>query len=113
MNKWRAMQRKVMHGLREIYGVVVTNSGPGATDLITSIGGCIIDSGPILAFSGQVPTNLIGNDAFQEADMIGATMAVAKQNYQLKNVDDVGRIFKEAIYIATTGKTWPSFYQCT
>ncbi len=90
-------------------GVVVTTSGPGATNLITALADAHYDSSPILAFSGQVPTNLIGNDAFQEADMIGATMAVTKQNYQLKNVDDVGRIFKEAIYIATTGRPGPVF----
>ncbi|MCP4762713.1 MAG: biosynthetic-type acetolactate synthase large subunit, partial [archaeon] len=67
------------------------------------------DSTPILVFSGQVPTKLIGNDAFQEADLVGATMAITKQNYQVKDVNKLGRIFKEAIYIATSGRPGPVF----
>jgi acetolactate synthase-1/2/3 large subunit len=90
-------------------GVAVTTSGPGATNIITGLANAYYDSSPILVFSGQVTTSLIGNDAFQEADVVGATMAVTKQNYQIKNVDDTGRIFKEAIYIATTGRPGPVF----
>ncbi|MFX0098505.1 MAG: biosynthetic-type acetolactate synthase large subunit [Candidatus Hodarchaeota archaeon] len=90
-------------------GVCVSTSGPGATNLITGLANAYYDSSPILAFSGQVPTRLIGNDAFQEADLIGSTMAVTKQNYQVKDVNDLGRIFKEAIFIATTGRPGPVF----
>ncbi|MBD3188089.1 biosynthetic-type acetolactate synthase large subunit [Candidatus Bathyarchaeota archaeon] len=90
-------------------GVCVTTSGPGATNLITALANAYYDSSPVLAFSGQVPTKLIGNDAFQEADMVGSTVALTKQNYQVKHVDDLGRVFKEAIYIATTGRPGPVF----
>ncbi len=90
-------------------GVVMTTSGPGATNVITALANAFYDSSPLLAFSGQVPTKLIGNDAFQEADLIGSTMAITKHNYLAKNVDDVGRIFKEAIHIATTGRPGPVF----
>ncbi len=90
-------------------GVCVTTSGPGATNLITALANAHYDSSPILAFSGQVPTILIGNDAFQEADLIGATMAVTKHNYLLKDVRDLGRVFKEAMHIATTGRPGPVF----
>jgi len=90
-------------------GVCMTTSGPGATNLITALANAYYDSSPILAFSGQVATHLIGNDAFQEADLIGATMAVTKHNYLIKDVKDVGRVFKEAIHIATTGRPGPVF----
>ncbi len=90
-------------------GVVMTTSGPGATNIITALANAFYDSTPLLAFSGQVPTKLIGNDAFQEADLIGSTMAITKHNYLAKNVNDVGRIFKEAIHIATTGRPGPVF----
>jgi len=90
-------------------GVCMSTSGPGATNLITALANAYYDSAPILAFSGQVHADLIGNDAFQEADLIGATMAVTKHNYLIKNVDDVGRVFKEAMHIATTGRPGPVF----
>ena len=90
-------------------GVIVTTSGPGATNMITALANAYYDSSPLLAFSGQVSTKLIGNDAFQEADLIGSTMAITKHNYLVKNVDDLGRIFKEAIHIATTGRPGPVF----
>jgi len=90
-------------------GVCVTTSGPGATNLVTALANAYYDSSPVLAFSGQVSTWLIGNDAFQEADVVGCTMAVTKQNYQIKDIDKVGKIFKEAIYIATTGRPGPVF----
>lgn len=90
-------------------GVCLSTSGPGATNLITGLANAYYDSSPILAFAGQVPTRLIGNDAFQEADLIGSTMAVTKQNYQVKDVNDLGRVFKEAIFIATTGRPGPVF----
>jgi acetolactate synthase-1/2/3 large subunit len=90
-------------------GVALTTSGPGATNIITGLANAYYDSSPLLVFSGQVATKLIGNDAFQEADVVGATMAVTKQNYQIKHVNNVGRVFKEAIYIATTGRPGPVF----
>ncbi len=90
-------------------GLCVTTSGPGATNLITALANAYYDSSPVVAFSGQVPTKLIGNDAFQEADLIGATMAITKQNYQIKDVDNIGRVFKEAFYIATSGRPGPVF----
>ncbi|MHA1683936.1 MAG: biosynthetic-type acetolactate synthase large subunit [Promethearchaeota archaeon] len=90
-------------------GVCVTTSGPGATNLITALANAYYDSSPILAFSGQVPTKLIGNDAFQEADLVGGTISMTKQNYQVKDVNDLGRVFKEAIYIATSGRPGPVF----
>nr|MDO8110191.1 biosynthetic-type acetolactate synthase large subunit [Candidatus Sigynarchaeota archaeon] len=90
-------------------GVCVTTSGPGATNLVTALANAYYDSSPVLAFSGQVSTWLIGNDAFQEADVVGSTMAVTKQNYQVKDVDKLGRVFKEAMYIATTGRPGPVF----
>lgn len=90
-------------------GVCVTTSGPGATNTVTALANAFYDSSPIMVFSGQVSTKLIGNDAFQEADVVGATMAVTKQNYQIKNVNDIGRTFKEAMYIATTGRPGPVF----
>ncbi|MHA1699538.1 MAG: biosynthetic-type acetolactate synthase large subunit [Promethearchaeota archaeon] len=92
-----------------LLGVCVTTSGPGATNLITALANAYYDSSPVLAFSGQVPTHLIGNDAFQEADLIGITASITKQNFQVKDVNDLGRIFKEAIYIATTGRPGPVF----
>jgi acetolactate synthase-1/2/3 large subunit len=90
-------------------GVCVTTSGPGATNTVTALANAFYDSSPLLVFSGQVATKLIGNDAFQEADVVGATMAITKQNYQIKSVDDIGRVFKEAIHIATTGREGPVF----
>jgi acetolactate synthase-1/2/3 large subunit len=90
-------------------GMCVTTSGPGATNLVTALANAYYDSSPVLAFSGQVSTWLIGNDAFQEADVVGCTMAVTKQNYQIKDVNNIGRVFKEAMYIATTGRPGPVF----
>ncbi|MHA1792545.1 MAG: biosynthetic-type acetolactate synthase large subunit [Promethearchaeota archaeon] len=90
-------------------GICVTTSGPGATNLITALANAYYDSSPVLAFSGQVSTKLIGNDAFQEADVVGSTVAITKQNYQVKNVCDLGKIFMEAIYIASTGRPGPVF----
>ncbi|MBT4091600.1 MAG: biosynthetic-type acetolactate synthase large subunit [Deltaproteobacteria bacterium] len=90
-------------------GVCVSTSGPGATNLITALANAFYDSAPVLAFSGQVATHLIGNDAFQEADLIGATMAVTKHNYLVKDTRDLGRVFKEAMHIATTGRPGPVF----
>ena len=88
-------------------GVVVVTSGPGATNAVTGIADAYMDSTPMVVISGQVPTTLIGNDAFQEADFVGITRPCTKHNYLVKDVRDVARIIKEAFYIANTGRPGP------
>ena len=88
-------------------GVVIATSGPGATNLVTGIADAMMDSLPLVVFTGQVGSNLLGTDAFQESDIIGITMPITKHNYQIKRVEDLGRIIKEAFYIATTGRPGP------
>ena len=82
-------------------------SGPGATNLITALATCYADSIPIVAISGQVSSELLGRDVFQEADMTGATRSFVKHSYLVKDPDDIPRIFKEAFYIASTGRKGP------
>lgn len=88
-------------------GVSLVTSGPGATNTVTGIATAYMDSIPIVVFSGQVPSPLIGNDAFQEADIVGITRPCTKHNYLVKDVSDLARIIKEAFYIATTGRPGP------
>jgi acetolactate synthase-1/2/3 large subunit len=88
-------------------GVCLVTSGPGATNTVTGIATAYMDSVPIVVFSGQVNTNLIGNDAFQEADIVGITRPCTKHNYLVKDVKDLARIIKEAFYIARTGRPGP------
>ena len=88
-------------------GVCVATSGPGATNLVTAIATAYMDSVPIVAVTGQVKTNLIGNDAFQEADTTGITRPVTKHNYLVKDAREVGRVTNEAFYIASTGRPGP------
>lgn len=88
-------------------GVCLATSGPGATNLVTGIATAYMDSIPMVAITGQVPTSMIGNDAFQEADMVGITRPITKYNYLVKDVADLPRILKEAFYIATTGRPGP------
>lgn len=88
-------------------GVCVATSGPGATNLITGIATAYMDSIPIVAITGQVPTEHIGKDVFQEADITGATAPFCKNNYLVKNVKDLPRIIKEAFHIAKTGRPGP------
>lgn len=88
-------------------GVCFATSGPGAANLVTGIATANIDSIPIVCITGQVATNLIGRDAFQEADVCGITMPVTKHNYLLKKIEDLPRVFKEAFHIATTGRPGP------
>lgn len=88
-------------------GVVVVTSGPGATNVVTGIADAMMDSLPLVVFSGQVSTAVIGTDAFQESDVIGITMPITKHNYQVRNVNDLPRIIKEAFHIATTGRPGP------
>jgi len=88
-------------------GVAIATSGPGATNTITGIATAYMDSIPMVIISGQVPTPLIGNDAFQEADMIGITRPITKHNYLVRDVKDLARIVKQAFYIARTGRPGP------
>lgn len=88
-------------------GVVLATSGPGATNLITGIATAHLDSIPLVVFTGQVSTAMIGNDAFQEVDVTGITRPITKHNYLVQDVADLARIIKEAFYIATTGRPGP------
>jgi acetolactate synthase-1/2/3 large subunit len=88
-------------------GVAVVTSGPGATNAVTGIATAFMDSVPIIILTGQVPTLLIGNDAFQEVDIIGITRPCTKHNYLVKDVSDLGRILKEAFYLARSGRPGP------
>ncbi len=87
--------------------VCVVTSGPGATNLITALATAYADSIPIVAISGQVSSKLLGKDVFQEADMRGATRSFVKHSYLVKDPDDIPRVFKEAFYIASTGRKGP------
>ncbi len=88
-------------------GVCLVTSGPGATNTVTGIATAYMDSVPIVVFTGQVPTKLIGNDAFQEVDIVGITRPCTKHNYLVKDVKDLPRILKEAFYIAASGRPGP------
>jgi acetolactate synthase-1/2/3 large subunit len=88
-------------------GVCLVTSGPGATNTVTGIATACMDSIPVVVFTGQVPTLMIGNDAFQEADIVGITRPCTKHNYLVKEVRDLARIMKEAFYIASTGRPGP------
>ncbi|MFA4888969.1 MAG: biosynthetic-type acetolactate synthase large subunit [Candidatus Omnitrophota bacterium] len=88
-------------------GVCIVTSGPGATNLVTGIATAYMDSIPMIAIAGQVKTSLIGNDAFQEADVTGITRPITKHNFLVKDVTDLARIIREAFYIATTGRPGP------
>ena len=88
-------------------GVCIATSGPGGTNLVTGIATASMDSIPLVAFTGQVPTSMIGNDAFQEADIVGITRPITKHNYLVTKTDDLPRIIKEAFYLAATGRPGP------
>ncbi|MEW6770396.1 MAG: biosynthetic-type acetolactate synthase large subunit [Bacillota bacterium] len=88
-------------------GVCLATSGPGATNLVTGIATAFMDSSPLVAFTGQVPTAQIGRDSFQEADITGITLPITKHNFLVKDVRDLARTVKEAFYIATTGRPGP------
>ncbi|MCZ6473922.1 MAG: biosynthetic-type acetolactate synthase large subunit, partial [SAR324 cluster bacterium] len=87
--------------------VCLATSGPGATNLVTGIADAILDSIPIVAITGQVPTHAIGTDAFQESDILGITMPIVKHSYQVRDPNDITRVVKEAFYIAATGRPGP------
>ncbi|MCD6319046.1 MAG: biosynthetic-type acetolactate synthase large subunit [Candidatus Desulfofervidaceae bacterium] len=88
-------------------GVAIVTSGPGATNTVTGIATAYMDSIPIVVITGQVPTKLIGNDAFQEVDIVGITRPCTKHNFLVKDVKNLARIIKEAFYIARTGRPGP------
>ncbi|MFH1411576.1 MAG: biosynthetic-type acetolactate synthase large subunit [Candidatus Omnitrophota bacterium] len=88
-------------------GVCIATSGPGATNLVTGIATAHLDSIPIVAITGQVKSTLIGNDAFQEVDMVGITRPITKHNYLVKDVKDLAKVIKEAFHIARTGRPGP------
>ena len=88
-------------------GVVLVTSGPGATNTVTGIADAFMDSIPIVVFTGQVALNMIGNDAFQEADIVGITRPITKHNYLVRDVCELAKIVKEAFYIASTGRPGP------
>ena len=88
-------------------GVCLVTSGPGATNAVTGVATAYMDSIPMVIISGQVPTHLIGNDAFQEVDIVGITRPCTKHNYLVPTVEDLGRILKEAFHIARSGRPGP------
>ncbi|RLI93326.1 MAG: acetolactate synthase large subunit [Candidatus Altiarchaeales archaeon] len=88
-------------------GVCMATSGPGATNLVTGIADAHMDSVPLVAFTGQVPLHLVGNDAFQEADVIGITMPITKHNFQITDPDDIPNIIRAAFKIASTRRCGP------
>ena len=88
-------------------GVVLVTSGPGATNTVTGIADAYMDSTPIVVFTGQVPTQLIGNDAFQEADIIGITRPITKHSFLVRKVEDLAPVIRKAFYLASTGRPGP------
>jgi len=83
---------------------VVVTSGPGATNTVTGIANAYMDSIPMVVFTAQVDTHVIGTDAFQESDITGITLPITKHNYLVHDSADIPRVVKEAVYIATTGR---------
>ena len=88
-------------------GVVLVTSGPGATNAVTGIADAYMDSTPMVVLTGQVPTSMIGNDAFQEVDIVGITRPCTKHNFLVKEVGDISRVIREAFYIASSGRPGP------
>src|ERR1700742_2391661 len=88
-------------------GVVLVTSGPGATNAVTGLTDALMDSVPIVCLTGQVPTHLIGNDAFQEADTTGITRPCTKHNYLVKDAAKLGDVLHEAFYVAANGRPGP------
>ena len=88
-------------------GVVLVTSGPSATNAVTGLTDALMDSVPVICLTGQVPTHLIGNDAFQEADTTGITRPCTKHNYLVRDVNELARVMHEAFYIAKSGRPGP------
>ena len=94
-------------------GVCVATSGPGATNLVTGIADAMIDSTPLVCITGQVPSHLLGSDAFQETDIIGISTPVTKWNYQITDVKEIPEIMAKAFYIARSGRPGPVLIDIT
>ena len=88
-------------------GVLLVTSGPGATNAITGLTDALMDSIPLVCITGQVPTHLIGSDAFQECDTTGITRSCTKHNYLVRRIEDLPRILHEAFYVASHGRPGP------
>jgi len=88
-------------------GVTMSTSGPGATNLVTGLATAMMDSAPVVSFTGQVPTDLLGNDAFQETDVTGVTLPVTKHNFLVTDVQDLAQTIAEAFHIARSGRSGP------
>jgi acetolactate synthase-1/2/3 large subunit len=88
-------------------GVLLVTSGPGATNAITGLTDALLDSIPLVCLTGQVPTHLIGSDAFQECDTVGITRHCTKHNYLVRSIEDLPRILHEAFYVARSGRPGP------
>jgi acetolactate synthase I/II/III large subunit len=94
-------------------GVCVATSGPGATNLVTPIADAWTDSTPLVALTGQVPSHVLGKDAFQETDITGITLPITKHNYLISDVDELPQVFREAFYLAATGRPGPVLIDVT
>jgi acetolactate synthase I/II/III large subunit len=94
-------------------GVCVATSGPGATNLVTAIADAWMDSTPLVAITGQVPSSVLGRDAFQETDITGITMPITRQNYLVTRAEDIPRVIREAFHIASTGRPGPVLVDVT
>ena len=94
-------------------GVVLVTSGPGATNIVTGLADALADSTPLVCISGQVPSNLLGTDAFQEADIIGITLAVTKWSYRITDVNEIPFILSKAFYLANSGRPGPVMLDIT
>ena len=92
-------------------GVCFATSGPGATNLVTGLADAMLDSIPIVCITGQVPSPLLGTDAFQEADVLGVTLPVTKHNYLVTKAEDIAPVLRQAFYIATHGRPGPGFVE--
>ena len=94
-------------------GVAIATSGPGATNLVTGIADAQIDSTPVVCITGQVPSHLLGSDAFQETDIIGISTPITKWNYQITKASEIPEIFAKAFYIAKSGRPGPVLIDIT
>jgi acetolactate synthase-1/2/3 large subunit len=94
-------------------GVVMGTSGPGATNMVTGIATAMMDSSPLVCITGQVATSVLGTDAFQEVDIVGITLPITKQNYQVRCADDIARTIREAFAVASTGRPGPVLVDIT
>ncbi|MBC7337112.1 MAG: acetolactate synthase large subunit, partial [Clostridia bacterium] len=88
-------------------GVCFATSGPGATNLVTGLANAYMDSIPVVAFTGQVPLDLLGRDSFQEADITGITLPITKHNFLVKRVEELASVIRKAFYLARTGRPGP------